>query len=537
VAQAKSFEVHIRRYDPDREPTAYTQSYEVEYHPSMTVLEVLEEIQGYQDDSLAFRSSCRTGKCGSCAISLNGRPALACRTMVDGEDIQLEPLSNFPVVKDLIVDRERSQIERVRAIGRAQEIEPAEPLQGVALTSFPDFEDIYADLSRCIGCLVCEASCPVITAQVGRPFDKLRTRMERAAGETFPGPSFGTTAFGSGVRLAEEIAGQSYRCLLCGACTVACSSSVTTDHIQQLTRNGLAEQGLLPRPLAELDDRVAQAHNISGDPNENRLMWADNLPNPPSGLGKETAEVIYFVGCVSSLFPRTYSVAQSFVQIMEQGEVDYGLLGEDEWCCGYPMAINGEWARAREMMRHSVDAVRAREPKTLVTACPSCYHLWKHIYPEALGEKADRRHPLGFEVRHATEFLADLLEAGRLPLQDSSPRQQVVTYHDPCDLGRKSGVYEAPRRILAQLPGVTLVEMEENREGSHCCGGGGNLETFDPDLSQAVAARRIRQAANTGAEMVVSACQQCERTLFGAARAERIRIRVKDITEMVLEGM
>jgi Fe-S oxidoreductase len=180
-------------------------------------------------------------------------------------------------------------------------------------------------------------------------------------------------------------------------------------------------------------------------------------------------------------------------------------------------------------MRHNLEAVKALGPKTLVTTCPSCYHFWKHSYPVALEED------LNFEVLHATEFLAHLLEADRLPLRDDL-REQVVTYHDPCDLGRKSSVFEAPRRILAQIPGTTLVEMPENREGSHCCGGGGNLESFDPELSSAIAARRIRQAAETGAKTVLSACQQCERTLFSAARSERIRIRAKDIVEAVLDA-
>jgi Fe-S oxidoreductase len=115
--------------------------------------------------------------------------------------------------------------------------------------------------------------------------------------------------------------------------------------------------------------------------------------------------------------------------------------------------------------------------------------------------------------------------------------RENVTYHDPCDLGRKGGVTEAPRRVLAKIPGLRLVEMEENRDSSHCCGGGGNLETFAPEVSKAVARTRIRQAADIGAGTLVSACQQCERTLANAARAERIRIRVKDITEIVLEAM
>jgi Fe-S oxidoreductase len=98
-------------------------------------------------------------------------------------------------------------------------------------------------------------------------------------------------------------------------------------------------------------------------------------------------------------------------------------------------------------------------------------------------------------------------------------------------------VTEAPRRILAQIPGLRLVEMAENRDSSCCCGGGGNLESFVPEVSKAMACRRIQQAADVGAGMLISACQQCERTLANAARAERLRIRVKDITEVVLEAL
>ena len=181
----------------------------------------------------------------------------------------------------------------------------------------------------------------------------------------------------------------------------------------------------------------------------------------------------------------------------------------------------------------------------VVTTCPSCFHFWKHSYPAALTPSLSSRPPRlggmggggkegGVEVQHATEFLADLLETGSLKLHEL---RENVTYHDPCDLGRKGGVIEAPRRVLAQIPGLRLVEMAENRDSSHCCGGGGNLESFAPEVSKAVARNRIRQAAEVGAGTLISACQQCERTLANAARAERVRIRVKDITEVVLEAM
>jgi len=333
-----------------------------------------------------------------------------------------------------------------------------------------------------------------------------------------------------------------FRCLLCGACTFICPSGVAVDRILELTRGELASQGLLPQVLSDLDARIAQYRNISAEGNDGRLIWADNLPTPPTGLGKDRAEVAYFVGCVSSFFPRSYKVPQAFVQILDRAGVDYALLGGTEWCCGYPMFINGELERARELIRHNVEAVRAMGVKKVVTTCPSCFHFWKHSYPAVLvtppssppwGGKEEGG-GLGLEVQHSTEFLADLLETGNLELREL---RQNVTYHDPCDLGRKGGVTEAPRRVLAQIPGLRLVEMAENRDSSHCCGGGGNLESFAPEVSKAVARNRIRQAAEVGAGIIVSACQQCERTLANAARAERIRMRVKDIAELVLEAM
>jgi heterodisulfide reductase subunit D len=323
-----------------------------------------------------------------------------------------------------------------------------------------------------------------------------------------------------------------FRCLLCGACTFVCPSGVAVDRILELTRGELASLGLLPQALADLDARIAEYRNISAEANEGRLIWVDNLPTPPTGLGKERAKVAYFVGCVSSFFPRSYKVPQSLVRIFDLAGVDYALLGAAEWCCGYPMFINGEPDRARELIHHNVEAVRAMGAQKVVTTCPSCFHFWKHSYSAAL--QVDGMEDLGLEIQHATEFLADLLELGGLKLHEL---RQNVTYHDPCDLGRKGGVLEAPRRILAQIPGLRLVEMPENRDSSYCCGGGGNLESFAPEMSEAVARKRIQQAAAVGAGTLVSACQQCERTLANAARAERMRIRVKDITEVVLEAL
>ncbi|MBN1178928.1 MAG: (Fe-S)-binding protein [Anaerolineae bacterium] len=372
---------------------------------------------------------------------------------------------------------------------------------------------------HCVRCGLCLSTCPTYRESLNETESpRARVALVRAIKE--------------GVLDAPdaEYSGAFFRCLLCGACTFTCPSGVAVDRILELTRGEMAGLNLLPEALSALNERIVEYRNISAEANEGRLIWADNLPTPPTGLGKEQAEVVYFVGCVGSFFPRSYKVPQSLAQIFDRAGVDYALMGGAEWCCGYPMFINGEIEKARDLIAHNVEAVRAMGAKKVVTTCPSCFHFWKHSYPAALGADALE----GIEVQHATEFLADLLEEGSLPLREMNEK---VTYHDPCDLGRKGGVTEAPRRVLRAIPGLELVEMAENRDSSHCCGGGGNLESFAPEVSQAVSRLRIRQAAETDAQTLVSACQQCERTLFNAARAERLRIRVKDITEIVLEAL
>jgi Fe-S oxidoreductase len=166
--------------------------------------------------------------------------------------------------------------------------------------------------------------------------------------------------------------------------------------------------------------------------------------------------------------------------------------------------------------------------KRLVAACPSCYHTWKHDYPRIFGE------PLGFEVLHATEALEEIVDQGRIELK---PFKRPVTYHDPCDLGRTSGVYQAPRNVIRAIPDVRFAEMEHHHEYSLCCGGGGDVEMADKDLTAAVAQRRVEEAAATEAQVILSACQQCERTLAEAARRARIRVRPMDIAELIAKQM
>jgi heterodisulfide reductase subunit D len=320
-----------------------------------------------------------------------------------------------------------------------------------------------------------------------------------------------------------------YDCTLCGRCAVVCPVNIQTRSMWIAMRETLVDQGVYPETMNHMRQMVTTSYNISGDPNQSRLIWSQNLPQVPQGVGgKEQAETVYFVGCVSSFYPQSYSIPQSVVQILEQAGVDYLTMGGDEWCCGFPLIIAGMGDAAVEAAQHNVEAVRKTGAKRLVAACPSCYHTWKDEYPHLLGQ------PLGFEVLHSMELLEEIINAGKLKFK---PLDETITYHDPCDLGRTSGVYDAPRNVIRAIPGVTFVEMKDHHEYSLCCGGGGDVEMADKDLTAAVAKSRVAQAAETEAKYLLSACQQCTRTLAGAARRDKVRIRVLDVVELVARAL
>jgi heterodisulfide reductase subunit D len=377
---------------------------------------------------------------------------------------------------------------------------------GLEMTSIEKLNEYRDEMLRCNRCGYCQAACPTYDVLRREPATaRGRIRLLRALCE-------------GSLPLSQSISQRIYDCTDCQACRIVCPGGVQTSDIFAAARELIAQTEFFPQTLAELEQRVRTSHNISGEPEENRVLWAENLEAKPEGLvGKTSAEVAVFTGCVSALYPMAYGILQDLVEILQAAQVDFTTLGSDEWCCGYPLLMAG--LPVSELIDHNIERIRTLGAKTLVTTCPSCYHMWKHQYP------AD-----SFQVLHSTEFLAELLDAGRIPLH---PLQMRVTYHDPCDLGRKSGVYDAPRRIIRAIPGLDFVEMEDHGQNAMCCGGGGNLETVDAPLSQAVAKARLKQAQAVEAEVIVSACQQCERTFAMAARREKIRIKVMDVVQLL----
>jgi heterodisulfide reductase subunit D len=325
------------------------------------------------------------------------------------------------------------------------------------------------------------------------------------------------------------------QCTLCGACGQACAALIDTREVWLEARAALAHEGKAASEYVHLAEAVRQAKNVAALDNETRLEWAEDADEEMI-LACEDAEpceiraevdVLYFVGCMASFYPRAAEVALALTEIMQAAGVRFAVLGGQEWCCGFPLAASGYPDDARSFREHNIEKILASGATRLLTACPTCFHT----YARECGEQL---HEAGVEVVHSSQFLLQLVAAGKLALKESSG---VATYHDPCDLGRNSGVYDEPREILRHIPGLSFIELPSSREAATCCGGGGNLQSVDPRLVDSIADARAEEVATVGADVVVSACQQCEQVLETAIRRRGLPTRVVDICEFVLECM
>jgi heterodisulfide reductase subunit D len=372
-------------------------------------------------------------------------------------------------------------------------------------------KNIAEEFFQCNKCGLCAATCPIgkeLLLEKYTPRGKIQLARYYSQGE---------------LNLSDHCREVFAKCLLCGACVITCPSGVELNKVFVSFREEITKNiGVHPAMEKGVESLVAH-HNISGEDNSERGEWRDFLKSLPDHMyQREKAEMVYFVGCVASFFPMVQKIPQNLVRILESADLDFTILGGQEWCCGFPLMGAGIPEKAREMMAHNLEKVKELGAKRVVFSCPSCYRTWKESYDTDL------------ELLHSTQLIEKLIGEGSIRLKEVNT---TVTYHDPCDLGRNGGIYDAPRKILKSIPGLTLLELENNRAQSVCCGGGGNLEMVDSALTETMAQKKIGEIQRAGVKTVVTSCQQCVRTIKARARRQEIDLNVWDITEVVLQAM
>lgn len=314
------------------------------------------------------------------------------------------------------------------------------------------------------------------------------------------------------------LANRLYLCLECANCVEHCPLDVDVLGIMNAMRQDLAKAGLPPEIFKQVDLYVDSTKNPLGIERSEIVKWSEGLNLP------RKSEVLFFVGCYSSYkFPE---IARATVRILRQAGIDVAYLAEEEWCCGAAQYIDGSADLAERLMVHNLEEIKNSGAKKVVTTCAGCYTSLKHEYPKRMGE-------LPFQVLHITELLEDLINEAKIDFKNKIKKR--VTYHDPCHLGRHSGLYDEPRKILSHIPGLELVEMPRNRENTRCCGGELVLINVFPELGKKLPEIRVDEAANLGVNDLVTSCPLCVSNL--RIPAKKRKIKVYDLPLLVAEAM
>jgi Fe-S oxidoreductase/nitrate reductase gamma subunit len=409
------------------------------------------------------------------------------------------------------------------------------------------------DLAACISCGRCEEVCPAVLA--GQPFSPRRLIAESKKMTFVPAPKNGKAAKanGSGEKaegqeasegssgngangtngVSKPLIGNAFEeefiwyCRTCTACMEVCPATIEhVDTVLDIRRNEVLLQGRIPGEAA----RALKAMESKGNPfgvQGDRLAWVESLGLHVVEEGEE-CDVIYWIGCCTTYDPQKQSIASDLCELLRRCNIQFGVLGADERCCGDPARVLGDERLFQEIAKAQVEAIKKRKFKVLLVSCPHCYNVLKNEYKQFGGD---------FNVVHHSEFLHEMMWAGELV--PSKGEKRKIVYHDPCYLGRYQSVYEAPRQVLKGLPGAELLEMKSNGPRSMCCGGGGGHYWMDLKRGERINNLRVKEAQAAGADTIVTGCAYCRQMLDDSVKATNLdeQLKVVDIVSLVLKSL
>jgi Fe-S oxidoreductase len=315
-------------------------------------------------------------------------------------------------------------------------------------------------------------------------------------------------------------------CVTCGACMQECPVDIEhVDHIVDMRRNLVMGESRFPAEAGTLLRNLESSSNPWGQPQATRADWAKGLGVRVLEDGR-APEYLYWVGCAGSFDDRAKRISQAVVRVLQQAGVPFAILGPRELCTGDPARRIGNEYLFQELARQNIETLSGAGVKTIVANCPHCFNTLRNEYPDLGGT---------YEVIHHTQLFARLVEQGRL--RPSHRVDEVLTYHDPCYLGRHNGEYDAPRRLLERIPGVTTTEMHRHAQRSFCCGAGGSRMWMEERLGKRINIERTEEAISTGASSMGVACPYCLIMLDDGAKAKGQAIEVLDVAQVLVRSL
>ncbi|MFZ2083508.1 MAG: (Fe-S)-binding protein [Candidatus Sulfotelmatobacter sp.] len=410
--------------------------------------------------------------------------------------------------------------------------EHLDQVKSFGVKTFEDFTWKHMlDFYSCADCGRCSDNCPANS--VGRPLSPrfISIKARDYAFKHYPvlgrannGAALVGGRDSGGIYSEDEI----WSCTTCGACEEECPLLVEyIDKIVDL-RRGMVDEGNVPQSLQKPLKAMESRGNPYGKMEKKKADWANAKEFQQTCHVKTLdhrngGDTLYFVDSITSYDDRMQSIGRATAKILRHVGENFGILGSAEKDSGHEVRRFGEETLFMALRDHNVDAIKASGVRRIVTADPHAYNALKHDYKDLP------------PVEHISQVIAREVKAGKIKFNPIKNEDSVYTYHDPCYLGRHNQIYDDPRDVLDAIPGLKRVEMSRSRDRSFCCGGGGLMLFYEPKEDQRMGVKRVKMAAEAGANVIVTACPFCMTNIEDAIKVAGMegKMTAIDLAELV----
>ncbi|OIV36557.1 Fe-S oxidoreductase [Mangrovactinospora gilvigrisea] len=430
----------------------------------------------------------------------------------------------------------------------------AEPVLGVSKVEEFSWKGLL-DFATCTECGRCQSQCPAWNT--GKPLSPklmVMTLRDHAfakapylmAGEDKSGVAAGAVAEAERplIGTAEENGVLDpdllWSCTTCGACVEQCPVDIEhVDHIIDMRRYQVMIETSFPSEAGTMLKNLENKGNPWGLAKKARVAWTKEVDFEVPVLG-ETAdpaetEYLYWVGCAGALEDRAKKTTKAFAELLDMAGVKWAILGKEESCTGDSARRLGNEFLFQMLGQQNVEALNAAmedmPKKKIVATCPHCFNTIANEYPQLGGN---------YEVVHHTQLLQHLVDEGRLT--PVTPVEGLITYHDPCYLGRHNKVYTPPREIIAKVPGLRSEEMHRHKERGFCCGAGGARMWMEERIGKRINHERVDEALSLNPDIVSTACPFCLVMLSDSVNSRpegevKPDLKVVDVAQLLLDSV
>ncbi|MCD4741484.1 MAG: (Fe-S)-binding protein [Desulfobacteraceae bacterium] len=370
-------------------------------------------------------------------------------------------------------------------------------------------------VNYCMECGVCTGSCPISQELPDfSPRQMIKKTIDQPEGEILHSSDL-------------------WACLTCSRCSDRCPveidfpefirsyriKAIKAENLPRLSHNGMLQS-----------ISAIQAQRSNKGTQQNRTAWAEEV-----GKFSDKGEYFYFVGCLpyfdvifQYLNVPSLESAKNILKILNKIGIE-PVISNNECCCGHDAYWSGDEALFQKLAEQNIEAIKASGAKKILFNCPEGYNIFKEVYTEYFGK-------LDFEIIHVADFLLQKLSESDTESFEFNPcSNNSVTYQDPCRLGRRSGIYEEPRKLINLVPKTSLKEMEHNRENAICCGTTAWMECSN--CSKVMQVKRLKEAKQAGADTIITACPKCQIHLTCATTTFDTEIKIIDLYSYLAESM